>query len=147
MFLFRIFRVTVLPSSLWWTLVCVGQYLEKLGFPVAMYRFHDVMSTEEWALEMIPSPAIAVVMLFPIKDAVRHRRCHNAVPVASAVNPMCIFIACYTLPGWTAQSEKHKADEDTRLAAGGQHVSPNVYFTKQSATAAVEHCGFLGHQG
>jgi hypothetical protein len=35
-----------------------------------MFRFHDVLSTEEWALEMIPQPAIAVVMLFPIKDAV-----------------------------------------------------------------------------
>ena len=47
------------------------QYLEKLGFPTAMFRFHDVMSTEEWALEMIPQPVLAVVMLFPIKDAVR----------------------------------------------------------------------------
>lgn len=45
------------------------QYLDKLGFPVSMFRFHDVMSTEEWALEMIPQPALAVVMLFPIKDA------------------------------------------------------------------------------
>ncbi len=36
------------------------QYLEKLGFPTSMFKFHDVMSTEEWALEMIPRPVLAV---------------------------------------------------------------------------------------
>ena len=31
----------------------------------------DVLSTEDWALEMVPRPVIAVLMLFPIKEAVR----------------------------------------------------------------------------
>ena len=34
------------------------------------------------------------------------------------------------------QSEKHKAEEDARIAAAGQVVSPNVYFTKQSTRCA-----------
>jgi hypothetical protein len=30
-----------------------------------------VLSTEEWALEMVPQPVLAVLFLYPIKDTVR----------------------------------------------------------------------------
>ncbi len=52
-----------------------------------MYRFHDVMSTEEWALEMIPQPALAVVMLFPIKDAVSVVRAPHPTLVTADSTP------------------------------------------------------------
>eukprot|EP00743_Colponemidia_sp_Colp-15_P001532 GILK01001672.1.p1 GENE.GILK01001672.1~~GILK01001672.1.p1 ORF type:complete len:249 (-),score=39.98 GILK01001672.1:110-820(-) len=45
----------------------MNQYIERLGWPTAMFRFCDVLSTEDWALEMVPRPCVAVVMLFPIK--------------------------------------------------------------------------------
>ena len=42
-------------------------YAEKLGLPPG-YLFSDVLATENWALEIIPKPVIAVFMLFPVKQ-------------------------------------------------------------------------------
>ena len=35
-----------------------------------MYKFVDVLSTDDWALEMVPGPAKAVMLLFPISEMV-----------------------------------------------------------------------------
>ncbi|KAL7575938.1 hypothetical protein ACA910_000734 [Epithemia clementina (nom. ined.)] len=43
-------------------------YIQKLGFDTSLYEFHDVFSTEEWALQMIPQPVVAVVMLYPLTE-------------------------------------------------------------------------------
>jgi ubiquitin carboxyl-terminal hydrolase L3 len=40
--------------------------MKRLGMNVEEYSFHDVFSTEDWALEMVPKPVIGVLMLFPI---------------------------------------------------------------------------------
>lgn len=45
----------------------MSDYIEKLGWPAKQWRFYDVLSTEAWALEMVPTPALAVLLLFPIK--------------------------------------------------------------------------------
>ncbi|KAG7394800.1 hypothetical protein PHYBOEH_004652 [Phytophthora boehmeriae] len=45
----------------------MNNYVAKMGFPTDQFSFCDVLSTEEWALEMVPSPVVAVIMLFPIK--------------------------------------------------------------------------------
>lgn len=34
-----------------------------------MYKWTDLLSTDDWALAMVPGPVLAVVLLFPIKDA------------------------------------------------------------------------------
>jgi len=34
-------------------------------------QFCDILSLDDWALDMVPSPVVAVLMLFPIKDSVR----------------------------------------------------------------------------
>lgn len=47
----------------------INKYLAKLGFPVTMYEAVEVMSTDDWALDMVPKPVVGVLMLFPIKDA------------------------------------------------------------------------------
>lgn len=44
-------------------------YVQTLGVDMSVLQFHDVLSTEEWALEMIPQPVLGVLMLFPIKPA------------------------------------------------------------------------------
>ena len=46
------------------------QYIAGLGFPTIMYKFVDVLSTDDWALEMVPGPAKAVMLLFPISEMV-----------------------------------------------------------------------------
>jgi len=44
----------------------LNKYILKLGFDTSFFKFYDVYSTEDWALEMIPQPVIAVVMLYPL---------------------------------------------------------------------------------
>ena len=40
-------------------------YCRQLGLPEEV-AFHDVLAVEEWALEMIPHPVQAVVLLYPL---------------------------------------------------------------------------------
>lgn len=43
-------------------------YAHRLGLPMD-YAFHDVLAVEPWALESIPKPILAILLLFPISDA------------------------------------------------------------------------------
>lgn len=43
----------------------VNDYVRKLGF-TGSYDFVDVFSTEDWALQMIPQPVQAVMLLYPL---------------------------------------------------------------------------------
>ncbi|GAB9470330.1 hypothetical protein Gpo141_00007578 [Globisporangium polare] len=45
----------------------MNTYVQQMGFPTQHFSFCDVLSTEEWALEMVPTPVLGVLMLFPIK--------------------------------------------------------------------------------
>lgn len=47
----------------------MNEYVHNLGLDTTQFSFQDVLSTEEWALEMIPQPAVAVIMLFPVKES------------------------------------------------------------------------------
>lgn len=60
----------------------INAYIEKLGFPTALYKAYDVLSTEDWALEMVPRPVVGVVMLFPIKAASEAHRKEEAERIA-----------------------------------------------------------------
>jgi hypothetical protein len=46
----------------------LNQYIERLGFDTAQYQLIDIFSTEEWALNMIPRPVVAVILLYPLTD-------------------------------------------------------------------------------
>ena len=46
----------------------INDYVQKLGFDTSLYEFCDVFSTEDWALDMIPQPVAAVLMLYPLTD-------------------------------------------------------------------------------
>lgn len=52
----------------------MNSYLEKLGLNTSNYSFHDVFSTEDWALEMVPPPVLAVLLLFPVSEKSEHHR-------------------------------------------------------------------------
>mmetsp|Transcript_19119 Transcript_19119/g.27351 ORF Transcript_19119/g.27351 Transcript_19119/m.27351 type:complete len:229 (-) Transcript_19119:1385-2071(-) len=47
----------------------INSYAERIGLDTGNFCFQDVLSTEEWAVAMVPQPALGVLMLFPIKDS------------------------------------------------------------------------------
>lgn len=44
----------------------LNKYANALGFDTSSYALKDVFSTEPWALEMIPQPVAAVLLLYPL---------------------------------------------------------------------------------
>jgi ubiquitin carboxyl-terminal hydrolase L3 len=46
----------------------INDYIQKLGFDTSIYEFCDVFSTEDWALDMVPQPVAAVLMLYPLTE-------------------------------------------------------------------------------
>lgn len=59
----------------------VGKYLKKLGFD-SRFAVHELLSLEPWALEMVPKPAQAVFLLFPIgKETEAARKAEAEAPV------------------------------------------------------------------
>jgi len=44
----------------------LNKYISNMGFDISSHKFYDVYSTEEWALGMVPQPAAAVIMLYPL---------------------------------------------------------------------------------
>lgn len=53
----------------------MNAYAERLGMDLSLFSFQDVLSTEDWALSMIPRPVLGVLLLFPISEASEeHRR-------------------------------------------------------------------------
>jgi ubiquitin carboxyl-terminal hydrolase L3 len=47
--------------------VC-NKYIKNLGWPTEMYEFYELMSTEDWAIGMVPGPIMAILLLFPISE-------------------------------------------------------------------------------
>ena len=46
----------------------MNSYIQKLGYDTSLFEICDVFSTEDWALDMIPQPTAAVLMLYPLTD-------------------------------------------------------------------------------
>lgn len=59
-------------------------YVQTLGVDMSLMQFHDVLSTEDWALEMIPQPVLGVLMLFPIKEASEAARNEEHARIAAS---------------------------------------------------------------
>ena len=51
--------------------VSLNTYIKTLGFQTSEYQFVDVLSTEQWAIDMIPQPVLAILFLFPMKKQKR----------------------------------------------------------------------------
>ena len=47
----------------------MNNYISKLGFNTSFYQFVDVYSPDDWALETIPQPCTAVIMLYATTKA------------------------------------------------------------------------------
>jgi len=51
------------------------RYLHKLGAdPSNRYAFHDVLGVDDELLAMVPQPALAVLLLYPLSDAAENHR-------------------------------------------------------------------------
>ena len=48
-------------------------YANRLGLS-DQFGFHDVLSVEDWALDMIPAPVRVILLLFPISEASEQER-------------------------------------------------------------------------
>jgi len=60
-----------------------NNYGRKLGLDTSIVNFVDVLSTEDWALDMIPSPVYAMACLFPIKEVSEaHKKAEEASRLA-----------------------------------------------------------------
>lgn len=46
----------------------MNDYVAKLGFDTTLYQFCDVYSTEDWALDMVPQPVAAIILLYPLTE-------------------------------------------------------------------------------
>jgi ubiquitin carboxyl-terminal hydrolase L3 len=46
----------------------MNDYMGRLGLNVAKYSYEDVVSLEDWGLEMVPQPVYALLLLFPITE-------------------------------------------------------------------------------
>ena len=57
----------------------LNAYISKLGFDTSKYQFVDVFSTEDWALDMVPQPVAAVIMLYPITEPQEAHRANEKV--------------------------------------------------------------------
>lgn len=63
--------------------VLMNDYVDKLGFDTDAYRFVDVFATDDWALEVIPQPVAAVIMLYPLTKV---QLDHETKEAAAAAN-------------------------------------------------------------
>lgn len=95
------------------------------------YKFYDVLSTEDWAIDMIPKPIKAFMLLYPLSDAqekVSHLHSH---PFASCIGFFWLLFA--NIPSNLLQV---RAEENQRLTANGCTSMDGVYFTEQVSVAS-----------
>ncbi|CEM08822.1 unnamed protein product [Vitrella brassicaformis CCMP3155] len=68
------------------------EYIMKLGGPPV--QCVDVLTTEDWALDMVPKPVYGLILLFPIKDTTEKHREEEAARVKAngqTVSPKVYF--------------------------------------------------------
>ena len=46
----------------------MNSFIADMGFDTSLYELTEVVSIEPWAFRMIPQPAAAVMMLYPLTD-------------------------------------------------------------------------------
>ncbi len=42
----------------------INSFISKMGLKTELFLFTELLSTEEWALEMIPKPVIGILLLY-----------------------------------------------------------------------------------
>ena len=60
----------------------MNKYIQTMGVDTSTLQFCEVLSMEDWALEMVPKPCHGVIMLFPIKNASEEYRSAQSKRIA-----------------------------------------------------------------
>lgn len=42
----------------------INSYIAKMGLKIEKWNFNELLSTEDWGLEMIPKPVLGILMLY-----------------------------------------------------------------------------------
>ena len=63
----------------------MARYCNRLGFSTEHSSFVDVLSTDDWALDMISQPILALLMVFPVKPASEAHRASERETLAGQV--------------------------------------------------------------
>lgn len=61
----------------------MNDYVGRLGLDLTKIAFHDVLSIDDWALDMVPKPVLGVLMLFPIKKITEDYRAEELKRIES----------------------------------------------------------------
>lgn len=59
----------------------INKFVSEMGFNVQEYSFSDLYSTDDWALEIVPSPLKAIIMLFPCTENQEAHRVAQAADI------------------------------------------------------------------
>lgn len=111
----------------------MNAYLEKLGFPTSLFKCYDVMSTEEWALEMVPAPTAALLMLYPIKEASEAAAAAEAARVAAEgqVVDATLYYSKQTIPNACGTvGLLHAVANLCTLTGGDVELAPDSFFAR-----------------
>lgn len=116
-------------EKLWFPLesnpALLNQYISKLGFNILSNEFTDVFSTEQWALDMVPQPVSAVVVLFPMTEKIlckrRELHLHSESEISKDENvwyiKQRIRNACGTIAILHALANTPKAIQDSSIGS------------------------------
>ena len=70
----------------------LNQYLARLGLNTSQVCLHDVYSTEDWALSMIPRPVYAVIFLYPLSEKLRQRQYPKSTSTDESSSSPLVYI-------------------------------------------------------
>jgi|JI9StandDraft_2_1071091.scaffolds.fasta_scaffold719032_2 ubiquitin carboxyl-terminal hydrolase L3 len=42
----------------------INTYISKMGLKTELWNFTELLSTEDWGLEMVPKPVLGILMLY-----------------------------------------------------------------------------------
>lgn len=105
----------------------------KAGLPAGTLHFVDLLSTDDWALDMVPRPVKAVLMLYPIKEASEEFNAAEAARIATSgqfVDPSVYFCTQYVGNACGTIAILHAVANASDLTGGDLALTPGTYFEK-----------------
>ena len=61
----------------------INQFIQKMGLKTEHYAFTEMLSTEEWAIEMLPQPVLGILFLYeetPVQKQHKEEESHHLKP-------------------------------------------------------------------